>query len=64
MIPALATIGHEYSVVSVDGSFEVINNAKLWCENTFGPAGDRWFYTFKRFYFRDEKDSLWFELRW
>ena len=63
-IPHNIEIDHEYAVIDVDGSTETLNNAIVWCTERFGPSGHRWFYTFKRFYFREEKDSLWFELRW
>ena len=55
-------IGHEYNIIEVEGN---IAPAIQWCKDTFGPPGaDRWFIVNDRFYFRQEKDSLWFELRW
>ena len=41
-----------------------ISAAYEWCVKTFGPPGERWFYTFHKFYFSREKDYILFELRW
>jgi hypothetical protein len=51
-------LNHDYHVVEV-------NNVKIvykWLVETFGPAGNRWFATSNKIYFRDEKDWMWFEL--
>lgn len=55
-------LGHQYDVIEVEGN---IAPAIEWCTKTFGPPGsDRWFISNDRFYFKHEKDALWFELRW
>ena len=39
-----------------------------WCEEVLGcpSANGRWFYEFQsnKFYFKNKKDAMWFELRW
>jgi hypothetical protein len=57
-------LGHEYSVIEVDGSTETLKNVRQWCEETFGEEGDNWFYFRKKFYFKRSRDAIWFELRW
>lgn len=64
MIPSNAQLHHEYSVIDVEGNSDTLTNARIWCEQVFGPQGVRWFFTYKRFYFKNEKDAAWFELRW
>lgn len=64
MIPHQIEVGHEYSIIDVDGEPDTIQNAITWCKDSYGEPGPRWFYTFKRFYFKNSKDALWFELRW
>lgn len=61
MIPRDAIIDHQYDVIEVEGN---IAPAIQWCIKTFGPSGDRWFISNNRFYFKNEKDAVWFELRW
>lgn len=55
----MATI--DYQIFEVDGD---ITSAKAWCEQVFGPAGARWFFVNKKFYFRSKKDALLFDIRW
>ena len=57
-------LGHEYSIIDVDGSSELINYVREWCAEQFGPEGSSWFYRNKRFYFKRSRDAMWFELRW
>ncbi len=64
MIHPSVELNIEYSIIDVDGNTEVLNQCVAWCSETFGPQGKRWFYRFKRFYFRDSKDAMWFELKW
>jgi len=54
-------IDHTYDVIEVEGN---VAPALKWCVDTFGRPGDRWFMTNYKFYFRDEKDAMWFELKW
>ena len=54
-------IEHTYDVIEVEGN---IAPAIEWCTKTFGPPGERWFIYNYRFYFAQEKDASWFELRW
>lgn len=61
MIPSPIVANRTYDVLEVDGD---ISAAYEWCVKTFGPPGDRWFYTFHKFYFSREKDYILFELRW
>lgn len=39
-----------------------------WCEEIFGcpSSNGQWFYEFQSdsFYFKNEKDAMWYELRW
>lgn len=57
-------VNHEYSVLEVGGDKQGIANAYNWCLDTFGTPGQRWFFYSNKFYFRDEKDYFWFEMRW
>ncbi len=50
-----------YDVIEIEGDAVP---AKEWCHLTFGPAGKRWFFLNNRFYFKQSKDALLFELRW
>jgi hypothetical protein len=52
-------LDHEYHVVEVNSTAPIYT----WLVETFGPAGQRWFSTNNKIYFRDEKDWMWFELR-
>ena len=42
-----------------------------WCDEQFGKESARWSWdvspvshNYRRFYFRDEKDMIWFTMRW
>ena len=61
MIPSPIIANRTYDVIEVEGD---IPAAYEWCVKTFGPPGNRWFYTFHKFYFSQEKDYILFELRW
>ena len=50
----------EYHVVEVNDRTLIHD----WLVETFGRQGDRWFYNSNKIYFKDEKDWMWFELRW
>ena len=52
-------LDREYHVVEVNSTAPIYT----WLVETFGPAGQRWFSTNNKIYFRDEKDWMWFELR-
>jgi hypothetical protein len=62
MIHPGVIINHEYTVVTVEGNQQGINDAIDWCRERFGPPGIRWFYKPHKFYFRDNRDAFWFEL--
>lgn len=64
MIPGNAIIDHEYDVIEVNGSDTAIQKALEWCNETFGPSGSRWFYYRQKFFFANNKDAMWFELRY
>lgn len=64
MIHPSVELNVEYSIIDVDGSADAINSAIKWCEDLYGPQGPRWFYRFKRFYFKNSRDAMWFELKW
>ena len=64
MIHPAVILDHEYDVIAVEGSKEAIANAEAWCWDTFGPAGDRWFYRTGKFYFKNSRDAMWFELKY
>jgi len=53
-------LDHDYHVVEVND----VGIVYEWLVETFGPAGKRWFTTSTKIYFKDEKDWMWFELRW
>lgn len=62
MIPIDKIItGITYDIIEVEGD---IPRAVKWCTDTFGPPGQRWFISNRRFYFIQEKDAMLFELRW
>jgi hypothetical protein len=64
MIPLSVELNHYYSVLEVGGNKQGIDDAYNWCLETFGPPGHRWFYRPGKFYFKNNKDYMWFELRW
>lgn len=53
-------LDHTYDVIEVEGN---IAPAIEWCIDSFGPPGERWFISNYRFYFAQEKDAMWFELK-
>ena len=61
MIPWQAEMDVTYDVIAVEGN---IAPAIQWCIDTFGPPGERWFISNYSFYFRNERDAMWFELKW
>ena len=54
-------IDHTYDVVEVD---KVTPDLFEWLNKSFGPPGPRWWFSNYKIYFRDERDWIWFELRW
>jgi hypothetical protein len=60
MIPLQAEPNVTYDVIEVEGN---IFMAIEWCTKTFGDSGERWFISNDRFYFKQEKDAMLFELR-
>lgn len=64
MIPVNVKTDHDYSVIEVEGDRQGIANAINWCHSTFGSPGTRWFFRNNKFYFMNEKDYMFFELRW
>ena len=54
-------VDHTYDVIEVEGN---VAPALDWCVKTFGNPGERWFMSNYRFYFKNEKDAMWFELKW
>jgi hypothetical protein len=64
MIHSSVELNHDYSVLEVGGNSQGIANAYNWCLETFGSPGNRWFYRNNQFYFKNQKDYVWFELRW
>lgn len=64
MIPGHAIIDHEYDVIEVEGSATAIDDALDWCNQNFGPSGERWFFHSRKFFFANNKDAMWFELRY
>jgi len=62
MIPVQDEIPNQtYDIIEVEGN---IVPAIEWCNKTFGPPGERWFIGNDRFYFKQEKDAMLFELKW
>lgn len=51
---------HTYDVIEVEGD---IRSAYAWCKDSFGDPGSRWFMAGYKFYFANEKDAMWFELK-
>jgi hypothetical protein len=52
---------HTYDVVELENiTLELIE----FLNKTFGPPSPRWWISNYRVYFRDQKDYIWFELRW
>ena len=64
MIHLNVELNHDYSVLEVEGNDRGIHDAYNWCLETFGPPGNRWFFKNYKFYFKNQKDYVWFELRW
>ena len=64
MLPLNVELDYEYSVLEVGGNKQGIADAYNWCLETFGPPGNRWFFKNSQFYFKNNKDYMWFELRW
>ena len=54
-------LDHTYDVIEVGGD---VKSAFEWCTETFGSPGNRWFFSNYKFYFKHEKDAMWFELKW
>jgi hypothetical protein len=61
MIPNCVQPEVTYDVITVEGNVAPVIK---WCNDVFGPPGDRWFISNYQFYFRESKDALLFELRW
>ena len=64
---------HEFRVVLTEKSTTDVRNMRDWCSETFGNGGRnpkyRWRYGWLQdyddvFYFRSERDALYFDLRW
>jgi hypothetical protein len=54
-------LDHTYDVVELESiTLELID----WLNTSFGPPGPRWWISNYKVYFRDEKDYVWFEMRW
>jgi hypothetical protein len=53
-------LDHTYDVVEVD---RITPELITLLNDTFGPAGPRWWISNYKIYFRDEKDYIWFELK-
>jgi hypothetical protein len=51
----------EYECVQVD---KLPSYVLQWLHETYGPSGDRWFYVNNSIFFKNNKDCIWFELRW
>jgi hypothetical protein len=51
---------HDYHCVHVA---QVTKEVTDWLLATFGPMGDRWFHHNKCIYFKEDKDWMWFELK-
>jgi len=52
-------IDQTYDVVEVD---QITTELIEYLNETFGPAGPRWWISNYKIYFRDERDWLWFEI--
>jgi hypothetical protein len=62
VIPFHAVLDHTYYVVELHDSVQP--NVRQWLEERFGPEGTRWFTTYKKIYFAEDKDHVMFILRW
>ena len=63
MIPVHRSLklDHTYDVVEVN---QVTPELFEWLNESFGKPGERWFVTNNKIYFSQEKDYVWFEMRW
>ncbi len=54
-------LDHTYDVVELESiTLDLIE----WLNKSFGPPGARWWISNYKVYFRDERDYVWFEMRW
>jgi hypothetical protein len=51
----------EYEYIVLD---KMPDHVLQWLVTTYGPSGKRWFYLNHCVFFKNNKDLIWFELRW
>ena len=63
MIQPTIELNHNYTVIEIEGDSQGIHTAINFCITTFGSPGNRWFYKPYKFYFKNARDAMMFDIR-